>query len=492
MQYLRYTKTMDFFGKINKYTFLSLIVVELISLLTFLVPPLHQVAFLMVLLAAIGMAIWKLEYGLLILLAELFVGGKGQLFTIDLAGIHFSIRMALFIIVFGIWLVKANSSKLTAQKYIKNLKTNQVLWAYGLMGIVVAIGLLNGLLHNTTPNVLFDSNAWFFFALTPVFFHAINSKEKINHAMEVLLTSTCFIALKTIGTLVLFSHNIAGIGGQFYDWIRNSGVGEITYVSGTIFRIFFQSQVYIMIGFLIVVAVVLGQQIKNRKILFFLLGYLYLTSFALIISQSRSFWVGTVVAVGLLFIFSWIKFKIGIKKTVITMALLIVMVISQLMALQLITGNFGGNIVADRFKNLTSEAAGLSRINQLQPLTTEIFQQLIVGYGFGKTVTYISTDPRIVTTHPGGVYTTYAFEWGYLDIWLKLGMIGVLAYGFLLYTIVRQGFKKISTEPVLIVGTLCGLAALLATNIFSPYLNHPLGIGYVMLLSAIYQTRNNV
>ncbi|HSD12466.1 MAG TPA: hypothetical protein VLC10_02810, partial [Patescibacteria group bacterium] len=40
-------------------------------------------------------------------------------------------------------------------------------------------------------------------------------------------------------------------------------------------------------------------------------------------------------------------------------------------------------------------------------------------------------------------------------------------------------------KAVVTAGLLAGAVALLATNVFSPYLNHPLGIGTLMLLGAL-------
>lgn len=109
------------------------------------------------------------------------------------------------------------------------------------------------------------------------------------------------------------------------------------------------------------------------------------------------------------------------------------------------------------------------------------------GSGFGATVTYFSADPRLVRATAGGsgLTTTYSFEWGYLDLWLKFGLIGLV--GFL-------GFMVVGLWPALLgwwrgqawYGAL-GLAAvcLLIINITTPYLNHPLGLGALMLIIAM-------
>ncbi|MBI3290888.1 O-antigen ligase family protein [Candidatus Falkowbacteria bacterium] len=480
----------DFFGKTFKYTFLFLALLELFSLLGSVIPQLNQTIFFIITLGAIILTLHKLEHGFYLLLAELFVGGKGYLFSLDVSGMVLSIRMVLFLIVIAVWLVKQiQNSKFKISK--KNLlPTSYLLLPYSLLSLFVTIGLINVSLNNEPRNVFFDFNAWLYFALIFVFFHLLKNKTVIRESIQVLTAATSYLALKTLVVLLLFSHNVAGIGGVFYKWIRDSGVGEITYVSGTIFRVFFQSQIYILIGFLIILTILISQKKLDKKSLWLSGAYLYLASLAILISQSRSFWVGGVLALLTLIIIGWWRLGLEIKKTTGLIIILIIMFISQIFLVQLLTGNLTGNLVGERFKNLPTEAAGQSRLNQLEPLTYNIFQRAVFGYGFGKELTYLSSDPRILETHPGGVYTTYAFEWGYLDIWLKIGLLGLFSYGLLIGVIFYQGIQNPKSK-IQNLGLLIGLVALLITNIFSPYLNHPLGIGYIMLVSAILINERN-
>lgn len=465
---------LELFGKTFKSAFLFLVFVELLSLLAHLVPSANAALFFILMAAALTMTLIKLEYGLSLVLAELFVGGKGHLFTIDFDGISLSIRISLFLVIIAVWLVqKIKTRQLPAVKK---------LIPFYLLLAAITIGLVNGWYHNSAAKMFFDFNAWIYFALAPVILDILKDKKVTENLLQILTAATTYLALKTIGILILFASHITGMGGIFYQWVRNSGVGEITYMSGTIFRVFLQSQMYLMIGFFIILFLFLASQNKGSTKVAVATGlYLYLVSFALMISQSRSYWVGMLVGTAALLALAFHYLKLDIKKLGLTLLILASFIWSQTFLLQLITFNFAGNIVSQRFANLEAEAAGLSRLNQLQPLSNAILQQPIFGYGFGKELTYISTDPRIVKQHPDGVYTTYAFEWGYLDIWLKLGLFGLVSYIVLIYFITRDIIKN--PQP-LQLGMLLGLIALLATNIFSPYLNHPLGIGYILLLAA--------
>lgn len=144
-----------------------------------------------------------------------------------------------------------------------------------------------------------------------------------------------------------------------------------------------------------------------------------------------------------------------------------------------------------RFNVYDSSAS--SRWAEAGPLWDAVKRNWIMGAGFGKTVTYISNDPRVRTENPSGEYTTTAFEWGYLDIWLKIGLLGLLTYLVIikkLFSILLKSAQSYMIqgdgENALMPATLAfSLLALLIIHIFTPYLNHPLGFG-VVILSAVW------
>ena len=139
------------------------------------------------------------------------------------------------------------------------------------------------------------------------------------------------------------------------------------------------------------------------------------------------------------------------------------------------------------------ESAVSSRWSQLPALGRAIGKNPVFGSGWGTTVEYQSHDPRIVTEEkPDGWYTTYAFEWGYLDFVLKIGIVGVMAYLFVFYKILSRFYILWKTKQdhfyrALVVGLILGFIALLCVHGFTPYLNHPLGIGYIILCYVFIQ-----
>ena len=99
---------------------------------------------------------------------------------------------------------------------------------------------------------------------------------------------------------------------------------------------------------------------------------------------------------------------------------------------------------------------------------------------------------RVTRENPDGEITTYAFEWGYLDTLLKIGALGLIIYLLFIARIIWLGVQKfeIRNSKFETLGLLTGLIALLALNITTPYLNHPLGIGYLILAIVSFKILN--
>jgi hypothetical protein len=67
-----------------------------------------------------------------------------------------------------------------------------------------------------------------------------------------------------------------------------------------------------------------------------------------------------------------------------------------------------------------------------------------------------------------------------------MGLLGLLAYGYLLYAIFLVLWRSDERERRWLVPAFF---ALLTLNAVSPFLNHPLGIGYLALLLALAEKK---
>ena len=411
-----------------------------------------------------------LELAILIVLAELFVGSKGYLFYVNIFDQKISVRLALFVVIFLIWLIwllRGRAAEFFRSDWLK---------PYLVLFLFLIIAGLNGFLNFSFAEVFWDLNGWLYFLLAPVLFYFFSQPAFLKNFWSLWLAAITFLSLKTLVVEILFSVWSMDNLTIFYQWLRNSGVGEITFVTGSFYRVFFQAHLYLLLGLVFIIWLLLNnrQTVKNRKGLWLIL---ILTSLALLISSSRSFFVGWLFGFITLLLVDWLKNRKNWQRPAKIILLSFIIFNLEVGVLNLAFAGFYASLTGSRLQNPALEAAGSSRLQQLAPLNLAIQQHWLFGSGFGQAVTYTSDDPRIRQQHPDGRYSATAFEWGYLDIWLKTGLLGLLAYFWLLIKIIRQ-------SPILpFLGI--GLIALAFTNVFSPYLNHPLGIGYVLMASAI-------
>jgi hypothetical protein len=465
----------------KKYFKLSLIILFFIEILSFLAwnfNLINTITFTLILIITLVLSLKKIEYGLYIVLTELFVSSQGYLFSLDLGGFNLSLRIGLFLVLMSVSLLNFFKSKNKIDFF--QFKFNKTAFIFSL---VLLWGFIWGIIRgNSFGNVFFDFNNWLFFFYIFPFLQIKDTQKFYQNTLSILSASVIIIFIKSIFYLYVFSHGFESLTPTLYKWIRDTHVGEVTPAGSGFYRIFIQSQIYSLVLFF----VLLFHKAKNIFIQYILP---ILAVSIIFLSFSRSFWVG--LAGGLFFYFfllilKKIKFKEFSKqfgKIFLIFIISFALIWSILVLPPQGTGKDFISLIGDRAGK--SEAASNSRLSQLQPLFSEIINYPIIGSGFGTTVTYLSSDPRITSSTAGssGEYTTYAFEWGYFDMWLKFGLFGLLIYLALIFQIFKQLFIKKE------FGLLIALISILIVNVFSPYLNHPLGIGFILFAFAVSQNK---
>lgn len=432
------------------------------SFFSFFYKSVNMTAFIGFGLLCLILGLWKREYALYLAFLELTLGSFGYLLHIQANGLNLSLRMAFFAVIMGLYIIDILRKKtyILYSKFYIPIAFFGAIWLFGVFhGYFAGYGL---------NNVFFDANAYLYLLLIFPALSYINTREKLNGALKVILVGAATTAALTFGLFLIFTHSGSRDFLQIiYKWIRDLRIGEITPLDNGAYRIFLQSQIYIIVALFFVSTQYFYKNIKFGN--FFILGALY--SGAIYLSLSRSFWVGAVI--GLIVLSASLFFT---KKKIIKpiFQILSVIFIGILIA-DLLTPK---NLLKNRF--LIGEAATDTRVSQFEVLIPAITVNPILGYGFGKTLTYKSFDPRLGDSANGVLYTTDAFELGYLDMLLKFGLLGLAALFYFLWMIIRPLLKSIKTSPDS-AWLLASLAALLAIHIFTPYLNHPLGIGILIL-----------
>ncbi len=476
------------------FLLVTFLLLEIISLFGFKYPGLGSVSFFVLAILAVGLSVYKLEYGLFFILTELIIGSKGYLFYLSLGdGRLLSLRLvvwSLFMLVFFTRFALQWKKSGCQAEYWHNIKNFSLLKPFLFLAATVIIGLLTAVIYkNSALNIFLDFNGWLYFTLLIPLMALKPTRRFLSLAF---LAGSIWISLKTLILLSMFAHDAAGIGPLAYSWLRKTLVGEMTSAGGWN-RVFIQSQIfpaiaYFFLAFRLSAIKRCKELLQPLSLLTFLALGLFLAT--VIVSLSRSFWVGFAAAfsVSLFLLVIQKEWRRSLKMIAILLfsaglGLLLIFAVSPRGAATQLDDR-----LAERVSN-QSEAAVASRWSLLPEIFSQIKQNPIIGQGFGKTVTYVSSDPRILAIEPSGRYTTYAFEWGYLDIWLKLGLLGLIAYFWLFYALGRETWKaQRSQKDDVYPALIAAWAFLIAVHMFTPYLNHPLGIGFIIASSCLIRT----
>lgn len=478
-------------ANIFKKALLFIISFELLSFLVYSVSGASNFAFIIMIGLFLGIGFINLRLAILIAMVELFIGGMGYLFFYDLGGAQISLRIGIFLVLLSIWVLE-----LAKARGITSFLKSKFLIPYAILFGFLAIGLVNALIRgNTFSNVFFDVNAYLFFTYIFILYDLLKDKNMWDEIWTVGLACFTWLGIKTMIVLYFFSHGIEWAVWPIYHWVRNTGVGEITLMTSNIFRVFFQSHIYSLIGLAIFATILfLNRHKLNRLERHLLSGAMALGCATVLISLSRSFWAGALACLPIILFFFFYNKQSLTKLVKRSFIGLMIVAFSFLFLFSVVKfpipdpgDSSFGSLLKER-SNIGDEAAASSRWNLWPELWSGILKEPFLGQGFGATVTYISNDPRVREVSPSGEYTTYAFEWGLLDIWYKIGFLGVLAYMWVLFKVSKEGIGIYikNRGNIMPLALVCGLIVLFVANFFTPYLNHPLGIGYLILVTKYF------
>lgn len=398
--------------------------------------------------------------GLLVL--EFMIGSKGRLLVYGADANNdggVSLRIILFAAFFVGWLLARGRSASWKLPPPFLALAGLVLYA-SWMGLALA-----------QPFVFADANAWgVLLLIIPILDLSRADTSFWSKIKQPIMVGIAWLVLKSIALFFLFSHAFdAAFLESVHRWVRRTGVGEITALgNGGVARIFIQSQIYALLA-----AVYLAVQAANRRVNRNHWAALALCLIAVLISFSRSFWIALALgfsfcAVVVLRRKSWVWFR-----NVFVASLLALLSVIGVGSFPLPSSTAGNPMYWFRARAEAGEAAATSRWELLPILFEKAMESPIIGHGFGATVTYQSADPRVVEK-TGGLYTTYAFEWGWMDLWIKFGLLGPIVMLWLLASISKN---RIDLAAVILT--------LAVVHVFTPYLNHPLGLLFLMLAWAV-------
>lgn len=494
-----------------------------VSFLGFLFPWLNTAVFISLTVALISLVIFRPEYGIFALGLELTIGNKGLLFSVPVGQYAISIRHLIFGIVMLAWLVQ-----LMRYRRIM-LLTTPYRWFYLALGLVVVIGAVNGWFRNPHNVWFFDFNAYLFLLVGLPLFNVIRSGRIMRRLWSFMLGGMLAISIISIGISILFAtayfkpnivkatqidesqiQKLTDLGLTpdqarlaqttnlassklrlnwsevtperpiIYRWLKDTGTAEVSYMGNRIFRVFMSSQAYIIFGLFILTASILYR--RNISGLGRWPEIIIALTFGatLTLCFSRSFWLGILIGFA---VFIFLLPKRTARRFLLTVLIILVLTLASI-ALTLPEVR---SVIGERLASLFtpgSELAASNRLQLLLPVLGKIQERPILGSGFGTLVAFKALIPGTADVE---YIKVYLYEWAYLDLIVKIGLIGLLCYltwlGKILHIAIKAR-RTINEHRPLVDGIIAGLISLATLNVMTPYLNHPLGIGLV-LFSAI-------
>lgn len=490
-------KTLKSWQKISSIILL-LFFIEALSFVAFSASVFNIIFFIILNLAFLFLAIFKNELAIFIIFAELIVSSMGYIFFLDLGSFNLSIRITFWLIILIVYLFKFFSQIRKSGRqapYWQKIENFNFLRVFSFLGFFVILALAHALLSQATLISIFnDFNSWLYFLFLFPVLAVLDFKDQktLRVFKNIMGAALIYLSLKTLILLAIFSHNLS-FAPNIYSWLRGTLMAEVT-INSFWSRIFMQSQIFSGLAFFLVFG--LSQKFSDKLVAKKNIGLIALAGLflsTLILSFSRTFWLAFILVIAFSLVLIW--FKLGFKKVLRSMLWLTSTLIFSILIIYFVTilpisgsGQFDFNKgLSDRISQDSNEPALASRWSLLPVLWAEIKTAPILGKGFGAELVYISSDPRVLEKNPNGEYRTSAFEWGYLDIWLKIGLLGLFAYFLLLSKIIIRGLKKNFASAGLFWGLSLSLIFLAIINFFTPYLNHPLGISLIIVASCIIQ-----
>lgn len=454
------------------------------------------IPFSLIAVAAFFITKRSLAWGLAFAMMEIFIGGHGHLIDVSIGGATLGIRQGIFVAVMLGTLYHIGMNHIRP-RFVAERDLPFVF----LAGAIV-LGTISGFARNSIGAAFDDMNGYATFAyLLPVSM-ILWTQEAKRVLLWTLSLSATWVASSSMVLLYAFTHlPVQGIWA-LYGFVRDARLAEVTILSGPAwlvgtlingpwyFRVFEPAQFCVMTFTLVLFGALMfvAKDWRTRWMIAVPMTAMLAIDIA---GQSRSFWLGLLAAVMVLAIVG-IAEKIPVKemlKMKATGAVAVLVAILSLWMLVVVPVPSRPDLTNSPYykgdKDSTRELAVSSRWNLLGPMMTEIGKNPLWGSGFGTPVTFISDDPRIRAMNGTGEWTTYRFEWGYQDIWLKMGVPGLLAFGLYFVTILRAAYRSfVEKEETrwLTMSLASGVIALFVAHIFSPYLNHPIGLGFMVFV----------
>ncbi len=389
-----------------------------------------------------------------------------------------SIRMILFTIAF---LAAAPAVIYERKRLARSVPVLLMLLYFAFLAMGLAFGLQNG---NNRLFIRMDLTCFLGLALLPGILAVVRDEAGLERLLNVVYRSSVVLALITavLHYMVAFAGLYSAVKINFM-LILPRQMGALGLYDSGVLRIYLKSQVFLQFAFLIGLKKAIAATKKNRILIALCEG---LILFAVVLSFTRGFWLGLGASLVLIFALEWKKRKEMFRTGLAAAACFLVLigfstaVFGDFTLVGEIAKRFDPNLVVlsdkdkidveyfyKEFGINAEENIDAIRIRKesLKLLKERIREKPLQGHGLGSNLDGIREDGRA--------------EYMYLDIFMKMGIGGLLSFVCLcLWAPAAYLYRRGRKEPLpgsagFIMAAMLGLCL---TSVFNPYLSTPMGL----------------
>jgi O-antigen ligase len=412
-------------------------------------------------------------YAWYMVVSEILLGGSGQLF--ELFGV--SIR-TIFIFTFMLLWFLHHASTRDRHHHLKiPHKLFGVLMT--VLGLAI-IGTINGLLHGNAPTaIIADAIPYAYLVLILPAYHLLRhaTRDQNDVMIRLLIAFVLGSAFFAVINEILFATGIEVLHDPYYKWYRDVALGKLTYLGDGFYRVVANSHLVVPLITVITASILMGAK-KHRG---FWYGLLAACAIILALNFSRAY------LLGVLFGFFFLLRRHSLPQWLPVFGATCGLIVLAFMGTHLaVSGgsSLGLGHVSSRFGAIVGAAADESvskRRLRLGPSIELIKESPVFGHGLGATIQYYDASA-------GGFIQTSHLDWGYLEIWAELGLVGSAIYVFFISLLLMYAWRRIDeafAKRDLFVGIFGALVCLLVMHMFTPSLFHSLGMLFLVFVVVV-------
>ncbi len=278
---------------------LALSAITIVSLVVFRMNSVESALTALLLVGMFVLSLWRVQYGVLVLVAEIFTSGNGHLLEWHGPSLVISLRMGIFFAVLLAWCIDV-----CRKRRVLVLLRERSIQAVFAMLVVIAWGVVNGAWVRSLPlgEVIADGNNWLYFAaLLPIIDLTVRAdRAQWQRQLQSLVhAGVVFLCAKAWLIFVLTAGAGSVVATYLYHFIRQTSGGQIAPASHGMWRIYEWPQLLLLPVLVYLVAQLLAQ-VRERAVRRQTIIELGIVIATIVLTLFRSFWLGALVGVGVL------------------------------------------------------------------------------------------------------------------------------------------------------------------------------------------------